>query len=67
MTKPSAAIVDHITPHRGDSALFFDEENLQALCKTCHDSGKQSEERRGYSSVVGEDGYPVDPRHPANR
>ena len=31
-----ATVVDHITPHRGDSDLFFDEGNLQALCASCH-------------------------------
>lgn len=31
-----AAIADHITPHRGDAALFYDEANLQALCTSCH-------------------------------
>ena len=34
--KPSI-IVDHIIPHRGDKDLFWDRENWQALCKTCHD------------------------------
>ena len=32
-----ATTVDHITPHRGDRALFFDTHNLQSLCKRCHD------------------------------
>jgi 5-methylcytosine-specific restriction protein A len=32
-----ARVVDHIRPHRGDPALFFDRANLQALCKRCHD------------------------------
>ncbi len=32
-----ATVVDHIKPHEGDSTLFFDEENLQPLCKPCHD------------------------------
>lgn len=32
-----AAVVDHIIPHRGDEALFWDENNWQALCKRCHD------------------------------
>lgn len=27
-----ARVVDHITPHRGDVALFWDESNWQALC-----------------------------------
>lgn len=32
-----ARVVDHITPHRGDQVLFWDEKNWQALCKSCHD------------------------------
>jgi 5-methylcytosine-specific restriction endonuclease McrA len=28
--------VDHITPHRGDPALFFEINNLQTLCAPCH-------------------------------
>ena len=30
-------LVDHIVPHRGDQALFWDEQNWQPLCKSCHD------------------------------
>lgn len=36
-TNIPAAVVDHIEPHRGDKALFFDTSNLQSLCKKCHD------------------------------
>jgi 5-methylcytosine-specific restriction enzyme A len=32
-----ATIVDHVTPHRGNLDLFWDEKNWQALCKSCHD------------------------------
>jgi len=32
-----ATIADHKTPHRGDNAVFFDADNLQAMCKPCHD------------------------------
>lgn len=32
-----ATVVDHIVPHRGDKALFWDESNWQSLCKRCHD------------------------------
>lgn len=28
--------VDHITPHRGDKKLFWDQTNWQTLCNTCH-------------------------------
>ena len=32
-----ATVVDHVLPHRGDKALFWDERNWQPLCKKCHD------------------------------
>ena len=32
-----ASVVDHIVPHRGDAALFWDQANWQPLCKPCHD------------------------------
>jgi 5-methylcytosine-specific restriction endonuclease McrA len=63
---PRSAVVDHRKPHRGDARLFHDPDNLWSLCKAHHDSAKQSEERRGYSDQIGEDGFPVDPRHPFN-
>jgi 5-methylcytosine-specific restriction enzyme A len=33
-----ATVVDHITPHRGDTVLFWDIDNWQALCTSCHNS-----------------------------
>ena len=54
----------------GDDELsgpFWDPDNWQALCKSHHDGAKQSEDRRGYSTAVGADGWPLDPRHPVNR
>jgi 5-methylcytosine-specific restriction enzyme A len=32
-----ASVVDHVRAHRGNNALFFDQANLQSLCKQCHD------------------------------
>ena len=43
----SQLVADHITPHRGDEALFWSRANIQCLCKSCHDGRKQSMERRG--------------------
>ena len=32
-----ADLVDHVVPHRGDQALFWDERhNWQSLCAACH-------------------------------
>lgn len=41
----AATVVDHIRPHRGDRALLLDADNLQSLCKRCHDSTKQRQEK----------------------
>jgi 5-methylcytosine-specific restriction protein A len=38
-------VADHKIPHKGDEALFWDEGNLQCLCKPCHDREKQRQER----------------------
>ncbi len=43
----SADVVDHIKPHKGDMELFWDESNLQSLCKSCHDL-KTSKEDGGH-------------------
>lgn len=43
----AAGVVDHIVAHCGDQDLFWDEANWQSLCKPCHDSDKQREERLG--------------------
>jgi len=41
----NATVVDHIIPHRGDKALFWDEGNWQALCKRCHDKKTRTEDQ----------------------
>ena len=46
-----ATVVDHIKPHRGDESLFFDEANLQALCKSCHDRKTAKEDGRWQKKV----------------
>lgn len=40
-----ASVVDHVIPHRGDTRLFWHRANWQPLCKHCHDSVKQRQER----------------------
>lgn len=45
----SQLVADHKTPHRGDEALFWDDRNLQCMCKPCHDKDKQREERRSFA------------------
>ena len=59
----TATEVDHIKPHRGDVALFWDEDNLQALCAFHHRSVKAQMERSGKVRGSRADGLPLDPKH----
>ncbi|RUW55077.1 HNH endonuclease [Mesorhizobium sp. M1A.F.Ca.ET.072.01.1.1] len=56
----AADTVDHVKPHRGDAALFYDPSNLQSLCKYHHDSVKQRLERGSKIVMYGLDGYPIE-------
>ena len=40
-----ATVVDHIIPHKGNKGLFWARTNWQPLCKPCHDSKTQTEDR----------------------
>lgn len=62
-------VVDHITPHRGDLGLFYAADNLQTLCKACHDGHKQAQEHHadGLLRGAGHDGLPLDLAHPWHR
>lgn len=44
----AATVVDHIIPHQGDQRLFWDRNNLQSLCSTCHNGWKQQQEAATY-------------------
>lgn len=37
-TVKAATTVDHIIPHRGSQALFWDTDNWQPLCTPCHNA-----------------------------
>lgn len=58
-----ATVVDHIQPHRGDSALFWSESNWQSLCAPHHDGAKQAFERTGRQIGADASGMPLDPGH----
>lgn len=48
ITRQRNLIVDHIEPHRGERTLFFDNSNLETLCRCpCHDVDKQRHEQQG--------------------
>ena len=59
-------IADHVVPHRGNWNSFW-LGALQTLCRNCHESGKKYQEQRGFRSDIGDDGWPVDPKHPTYR
>jgi 5-methylcytosine-specific restriction enzyme A len=61
-----ATVADHVERHNGDWNKFV-LGKLQSLCADCHNSSKRLIEIRGYDKAVGDDGWPVDPRHPANK
>jgi 5-methylcytosine-specific restriction protein A len=42
-----ATVVDHIKAHKGNMAIFWDHLNHQSLCAHCHNTWKQSVEKRG--------------------
>ena len=44
-----AQCVDHIAPHQGDDALFWDQTNWQPLCNGCH-SAKTAREDGGFGN-----------------
>lgn len=61
-----ATRADHVVPHRGDYLAFWAGE-LQSLCEACHNRRKQADERQGFSSATGADGWPTDAAHPVNQ
>jgi 5-methylcytosine-specific restriction protein A len=60
-----ATISDHHPPHKGDWNAFR-RGPLQSLCADCH-QGKWADDKRGYRTDIGDDGYPLDPKHPFNK
>ena len=59
-------IVHHKIKHNGNAVLFWDNDNLETVCASCHSGIKRIEEHHGYSQACGVDGYPLDPNHPFN-
>ena len=62
----AAQVADHVTPHEGDTELFY-YGTLQSLCFHHHNQTKKHIEQRGFHNVVDVNGKPIDPNHPALR
>jgi hypothetical protein len=56
----AATIVDHIEPHKGDAAKFWNVDNWQSLCANCNNSLKQQLETTGHFSGTNKDGEPLE-------
>jgi 5-methylcytosine-specific restriction endonuclease McrA len=67
-----ATIGDHIKPWRMGKTdqerddLFWDVNNLQALCAPCHSAAKRIQEHHGYSQACDINGNPIDNKHQWN-
>ena len=62
-----ATVIDHKIPHKGDYDLFWNQDNWQSLCASCHSGVKRMQETHGYSQSCGVDGQPIDVGHPWNK
>jgi hypothetical protein len=61
-----ATMADHIQEHGGDWNEFR-LGAIQSLCSNCHNSRKRYLRSLGYGQAIGQDGWPIDPNHPANK
>lgn len=61
-----ATVVDHIRRHKGDTVAFYNPNNLQSLCKLCHDREKKILENREEYHPINPNGWPTDPSHHFN-
>nr|WP_211224439.1 HNH endonuclease signature motif containing protein [Eremococcus coleocola] len=43
-----ATVVDHIVPHKGNKKLFWDSNNHQSLCESCHNRKTASKDMGGW-------------------
>lgn len=55
--------VHHKKPHNGNRDLFFDIDNLESICQSCHDSSMKIFEKSGYIPGCDINGLPIDPNH----
>lgn len=61
----AAEVVHHLVAHRGDRRLMYTGE-IVSLCKRCHDSVAQQQEKRkrDYDTTIDSNGNPTDRSHP---
>jgi 5-methylcytosine-specific restriction protein A len=54
-----ASVVDHITPHKGDAAIFWDSANWQPLCEICHNRKTAAVDGGFGREIVKNAGFPT--------
>ncbi|SDY86191.1 HNH endonuclease [Thermoactinomyces sp. DSM 45892] len=47
----SATVVDHIKAHKGNHSLFWEPNNWQSMCASCHQA-KTNREDGGYGNIL---------------
>jgi len=60
-------VADHIIPHNNDLKLFYDINNIQGVCYSCHSGVKRIQENKGIMQGCDEAGNPLDPNHWFNK
>ena len=52
-----ANVVDHIIPHRNNTKLAFDVNNLQSCCDFCHNKHADAKDKGKKVTIIDENGY----------
>lgn len=63
----AATVCNHVDKDAKATEEGFFAGPFSSLCAPCHDGGEQKAESAGFTGEADADGWPVDPRHPANR
>lgn len=65
--RTEATCVDHIEPHKQDMRKFWNSQNWQPLCDSCHSAKTRSEMTGSAIGGCDANGIPIDPGHLWNR
>lgn len=63
----AATVCNHVDKDAKATEEGFFAGPFSSLCAPCHDAGEQKAESAGFTGEADDDGWPTDPRHPANR
>ena len=61
-----ATVCHHLDPRQKDNPATFYLGPFESRCTECHNSLDQQEEKLGFTTEIGSDGWPSHPGHPAN-